>query len=148
MHKTEAQQTHEKIILSLLTDAKGDWVSGKLLTEQSHTTNLGARITSLGYQGWIIESDRGSSEALWSFYRLVGKGAPRGRSRLLLELPERPGGGVWTKAEAASLQTKMEEHLNALVQEMQPTCPIVALVEGASLSTDEFIDALVSLMGD
>jgi hypothetical protein len=115
-HETEPQRNHAEHILEVLQEAIGQWVDGAYLTKKVGTTNLSARLGTLKSQGWIIESRAGDSSGGFRHYRLLGKGRPQGRRKLVLSLPRPPaaaGAQGWSLEAVERLQRAAEQALEA-----------------------------------
>lgn len=110
---------HESIILDILRQNHGDWVSGKTLFDASGTTDLGARMSALRWDGWTIESRK--QDGFYD-YRVVGSRGPRpGRKQFIVPVPRSEGRRALTPAEALQAQASLEAHLAEFLEKIMPT---------------------------
>ena len=82
----------------------GLWISGKVLTKESGTTNLSARLLSLKKEGWQIESQPEAGSDFYE-YRLTGKGDVPSRKQIVVKIPQDVD---WTTEELQDLEEAFE----------------------------------------
>lgn len=146
---TTHQNNHVAEVFEILKRAYlagSPWVHGRTFATVVETRNLSARIGDLRHHGYAVESRSASDGEGWSEYRLLSltPGEPPGRSWLRVRLPA----GRWAESDVKALQEAAEEAVRALAAELASRRPTpTALATDPSLSTDEFIDQLLGLMG-
>ncbi|MDP2307982.1 MAG: hypothetical protein Q8P18_18300 [Pseudomonadota bacterium] len=122
MSRTEGQSKHTAKIRALLLDPMGTWISGKVLMDRTGTPVLSARIAAIRDEGYQVET-RSVPGTDYLDYRIAGRGSPRGRTQVFLNLPPHPEGRGWTDEEAAGLKAQAQEAVAAFIASKYQPAP-------------------------